>query len=245
MSEESKDRKPAGSRKPAGNPTPAQSRSGMDERVKIGIMTAAGVLLIAIAAVIVILRSGGEEELPPASAGSAEVKDVQLKKPEEVLEPGKPARVVMETTEGEFTIDLDTARAPVTANNFAYLAESGFYDNLGFHRIVPGFVIQGGDPQGTGTGGPGYKLVEAPPKDLEYKPGTVAMAKAGNESAGTSGSQFFIVTGPGGASLDPDYALVGRVAAGMDVVEKIGELGGPDERPLKSVLITSAILEQG
>lgn len=213
--------------------------------MKIGIMAAAGALLIVIAAVIVILRSGGEEDLPPASAGSAQVKDVKLKKPGEVLEAGKPAEVRMETTEGGFTIKLDTERAPVTANSFAYLAERGFYDNLGFHRIVPGFVIQGGDPKGTGAGGPGYKVVEAPPKGLKYTPGTVAMAKTGAEDAGTSGSQFFIVTGPGAESLPPEYALVGSVVEGMDVVEKIGELGGPDERPAKSVLIENATLDQG
>lgn len=239
MSEESEDRKPGGDR-----PGPAR-RPDSTERTKIAIMTAAGVLLVAIAAIIVILRSGGEEELPPASAGSAQVKDVKLKKPGKVVEPGKPASVKMETTEGDFTIELDTDRAPETANSFAYLAERGFYDNLGFHRIVPGFVIQGGDPEGTGTGGPGYKVVEAPPKDLKYTPGMVAMAKTGAESAGTSGSQFFVVTGSGAESLPPEYALVGRVTEGMDVVEKIGELGGPDERPLKSVLIKNATLEQG
>ncbi len=218
--------------------------SDSTERAKIAIMTVAGVLLIVIAAVIVILRSGGEEELPPASAGSAEVKDVKLKKPEEIVAPGQAARVRMETTEGDFTITLDTKQAPVTANSFAYLAERGFYDGLGFHRIVPDFVIQGGDPRGTGEGGPGYQVVEAPPAGLEYTPGTVAMAKTGTEAPGTSGSQFFVVTGSGAASLPPEYALVGEVTEGMETVERIGELGGPEERPLKSVVIKKATLEK-
>lgn len=213
--------------------------------MKIAIMTVGGVLLIAIAAVIVILRSGGDEELPPASAGSAQVKNVKLEKPGEVIRPGEPAQVTMETTEGDFTISLDTKRAPVTTNSFAYLTKSGFYDGLGFHRIVPDFVIQGGDPKGTGQGGPGYKVVEAPPPDLRYTPGTVAMAKTSAEAPGTSGSQFFIVTGTDAETLAPDYALVGRVAGGMDTVERIGELGGPGQRPLKSVVIKKATLTRG
>lgn len=227
-----------------GRGEPAGGGSGSGERLKIAIMTVAGVLLIAIAAVIVILRSGGDDELPPASAGSAQVKNVKLEKPGEVVRPGQPARVEMETTEGSFTISLDTKQAPVTANNFAYLTESGFYDGLGFHRIVPDFVIQGGDPKGTGQGGPGYKVVEAPPPDLKYTAGTVAMAKTGSEAPGTSGSQFFIVTGSGAATLPAEYALVGRVTGGMDVVRKIGELGGPEQRPLKSVVIKKATLEK-
>lgn len=218
--------------------------SGPDERMKIAIMTVAGVLLIAIAAAIVILRSGSDEELPPASAGSAQVKNVKLNKPGKVVAPGQSARVSMETTEGDFTITLDTARAPATANNFAYLTKSGFYDGLGFHRVVPDFVIQGGDPKGTGAGGPGYKVVETPPKDLKYTPGIVAMAKTGAEAPGTSGSQFFIVIGDAGSSLPPEYALVGKVSEGMDAVRKIGELGGPEERPVKSVVIKKAILEK-
>jgi cyclophilin family peptidyl-prolyl cis-trans isomerase len=151
----------------------------------------------------------------------------------------------METSEGSFTIELDTEQAPKTANNFAYLTEEGFYDGLGFHRIVPDFVIQGGDPRGDGTGGPGYKVVERPPAGIEYTPGVVAMAKSGAEKPGTSGSQFFVVTGEGGASLTPDYALVGRVTEGLDVVQAIGRLGGPDERPTKTVVIEKATLEKG
>lgn len=209
-------------------------------------MALGGLALIIAATVMFAFRGGGgEKELPAASAGSAEVKDVKFKQPEEVLTPGEPAEVRMETTEGDFTIKLDTDRAPLTANNFAFLAKSGFYDGLGFHRIVPDFVIQGGDPRGTGAGGPGYSVTEPPPQDLKYTPGIVAMAKRGDEPSGASGSQFFIVTGEGGSSLTPDYALVGRVEQGMDVVRRIGELGGPEQRPLRSVLIRKAILEKG
>ncbi len=218
----------------------------MSERAKILTIAVSGLLLVAIAVVVIAARSGGDEDPPPASgAARAETKDVKLDKPDEVVAPGEAATVTMETTEGNFTIALDTEKAPVTANNFAYLTEKRFYDGLGFHRIVPGFVIQGGDPQGNGTGDPGYKVVEAPPSDIEYAPGVVAMAKAGDEDSGTSGSQFFIVTGSGGGSLTPDYALVGKVTEGMDVVNRIGDLGGADEQPTQSVVIKKATLKRG
>ncbi len=111
------------------------------------------------------------------------------------------------------TIALDTERAPKTANSFAYLSEEGFYDDLTFHRIVPGFVIQGGDPLGTGTGGPGYSVDEKPPANLAYTKGMVAMAKSSAEPPGRSGSQFYVVTGAD-AGLPPEYALVGKVERG-------------------------------
>jgi len=217
----------------------------MSERAKILTMAVSGLLLVAVAVVIVAARSG-DDDLPPASSpAQAETKDIKLDEPDEVVKPGEPASVTMETTEGSFTIELDTERAPVTANNFAYLTEKRFYDGLGFHRIVPGFVIQGGDPQGNGTGDPGYKVTERPPSDLEYAPGVVAMAKGGDEQPGTSGSQFFVVTGSGGSSLPPEYALVGEVTEGMDVVNEIGELGGSDEQPTRSVVIKKATLQKG
>jgi cyclophilin family peptidyl-prolyl cis-trans isomerase len=104
------------------------------------------------------------------------------------------------------------------------LALQKFYNGTTIHRIVPDSVIEGGDPSGTGSGGPGYTIRERPPKDLRYKKGVVAMAKAGQEPAGTSGSRFFIVTGPGGAQLRPDYALLGRITKGEDVVARIGAI---------------------
>lgn len=139
--------------------------------------------------------------------------------PSEPLEPGQHV-VTVQTSHGMFEITLDTDRAPVTASSFASLVRQGFYDGLTFHRIVPGFVIQGGCPDGTGMGGPGYKVEEAPPSDLRYVRGVVAMAKTAMEPAGTSGSQFFVVTG-GDVGLPPDYALVGEVTAGDDAVSAI------------------------
>lgn len=211
----------------------------MSARSKLTTLLVAGLLMIAV--VVVVLVGQGDDDGPDAPV----VKTERLDRPDQVVEQGQPASVTMETSEGDFTIALDTERAPVTANNFAYLAEQGFYDGLGFHRIVPDFVIQGGDPRGDGTGGPGYKVVEAPPRDLEYTPGVVAMAKSGSEAAGTSGSQFYVVTGAGGRSLPPEYALVGKVESGMDVVEAIGALGGADEQPTRDVVIEKATLVKG
>ena len=158
----------------------------MKNREKVITLIVAGVILAAVVVVIVLARGGGGEDSGELTAPIT--KEGNLDKPGTVVEKGEPATVTMETTEGTFEIELDTERAPVTANNFAYLTEEGFYDGLGFHRIVPDFVIQGGDPLGDGTGGPGYKVVEAPPKDLKYDVGVVAMAKSGDEAPGTSGS---------------------------------------------------------
>ncbi|HKT84059.1 MAG TPA: peptidylprolyl isomerase, partial [Solirubrobacterales bacterium] len=125
-----------------------------------------------------------------------------------------------------------------------FLSEEGFYDGLTFHRIAPGFVIQGGDPEGTGLGGPGYSVVEKPPANLSYTKGTVAMAKSSAEPPGSSGSQFFVVTGAD-AGLPPEYALVGKVSEGMDVVERIGKLGNSEEKPKQTILIEKISIEKG
>jgi cyclophilin family peptidyl-prolyl cis-trans isomerase len=211
----------------------------MNDRAKIVFAALAAVLLAVVVAVVVLT---GDGEQPPATVVT---KEGNLEPPGEVLAAGEPASVVMETSEGSFTIELETTQSPKTANNFAYLTEEGFYDGLGFHRIVPDFVIQGGDPRGDGTGDPGYKVVEAPPRGTKYEPGVVAMAKSGTEKSGTSGSQFFVVTGQGGASLTPDYAVVGTVSEGFDVVQAIGQLGGADEQPTRAVVIEKATLEKG
>jgi len=152
------------------------------------------------------------------------------------------ARVV--TNCGEFEITLDAKRAPRTGGSFVTLVSKGFYDGLIFHRVVPGFVIQGGDPNGDGSGGPGYSVVEAPPEDLTYGKGVVAMAKTQTEQAGTSGSQFFVVTGED-AGLPPEYALLGKVTRGQDVVDRIGVTQvGSDEKPIAPVVIRQIRIEE-
>ena len=163
-----------------------------------------------------------------------------LKKPKERLERGTTYVATVSTNCGDFEITLDSRDAPRTGGSFKYLADKGFYDGTTFHRIVAGFVIQGGDPKGDGTGGPGYSVVEPPPDDLAYEKGVVAMAKTATEEAGTSGSQFFVVTAED-AQLPPEYALLGRVTAGQEVVDKIGvvETDPSTEQPVDPVVIQS------
>src|ERR1700752_4177514 len=150
------------------------------------------------------------------------------------LEAGKTYKLAVSTSCGDFTITLDPALAPKTTASLVALAEDGFYDGTTFHRVVPGFVIQGGDPTGTGTGGPGYTTVDPPPTDTQYAEGVVAMAKSAAEPSGSSGSQFFVVTAPD-AGLPPDYAVVGRVTEGMETVSAIEALGTGDGPPSKPV----------
>jgi cyclophilin family peptidyl-prolyl cis-trans isomerase len=167
---------------------------------------------------------------------AAKPKDVKVAKPTAKLKKGKTYVARVLTNCGEFEITLDP-RAPRTGGSFKTLVDKRFYDGLSFHRIVAGFVIQGGDPSGDGNGGPGYQIVEPPPQDLTYSKGIVAMAKAETDPAGTSESQFFVVTGED-AGLPPDYALLGKVTKGQDVVDKIGVAEvGPDEKPLQPIVI--------
>ncbi len=170
--------------------------------------------------------------------------DGGAKKPTVKLDPKKTYTAVVKTSCGAFTIALDVKRAPKTSASFVSLAKQGFYDQTTFHRISPGFVIQGGDPTGTGQGGPGYSVVEAPPKDLAYKRGVVAMAKTASEAAGTSGSQFFVVTAD--STLPPDYALLGKLASGGDAVDAIATTPtDPNtEMPISPVVIDSVTIQE-
>jgi len=177
---------------------------------------------------------------PIYTFGSDEQKNTWLP----AMQKGEKLEAVVETSCGTFQIALDSQRAPKTVNSFVFLSEGGFYDGLDFHRVAPGFVIQGGDPLGTGTGGPGYSVDEKPPANLSYTKGTVAMAKSSAEPPGRSGSQFFVVLAPD-AGLPPEYALVGKVDKGLDVVERIGKLGTPAEKPKQTVLIEKLSIEKG
>ena len=159
--------------------------------------------------------------------------------PTERLDPEKTWTLRFETSCGAFVVTLDTTAAPATSASLVSLAEQGYFDDTVFHRIVPGFVIQGGDPTQSGTGGPGYSTVDPPAQGAGYVKGVVAMAKTQAEPAGTSGSQFFVVTGDD-IGLPPDYAVVGEVTEGLDVVELIGTLGDPaTEQPLQPIVIES------
>jgi len=215
------------------------------------VLAVFAVLAIAVVGAILISR-GGDDGGDTATAGAAgceqvdepKPKRVSLRAPSQVLKKGEKATAVVKTSCGTFEIALDTTRAPKTANSFAYLSEQGFYDGLPFHRIVPDFVIQGGDPLGNGTGGPGYSVDEKPPSNLSYTRGIVAMAKSEAEPPGRSGSQFYVVTGAD-AGLPPEYALVGKVSGGMDVVDRIGSLGTPTERPRQTVIIETITVKKG
>ena len=183
--------------------------------------------------------AGGCEEVAPPEPKP----DGGQKAPAEALDTSKTYELLVETNCGSFTIELDQTTAPKTAASLVSLAESGFFDGTTFHRVVPGFVIQGGDPTGTGTGGPGYKTVDVPPPDAAYTKGVVAMAKAGFEAPGTSGSQFFVVTGAD-AGLPAEYAVVGNVTEGIETVEAIEALGVGDGPPSQTVVIERMTVQQ-
>ncbi len=173
--------------------------------------------------------------------------DGGAKPPKEKLDPEATYDIVLATNCGDFTIRLDQKAAPKTAASVAELARSGFYDGTIFHRVVSGFVIQGGDPTGTGSGGPGYSTRDKPPAGATYTRGVVAMAKTGAEPPGTSGSQFYVVTGAD-AGLPPDYAIIGKVTEGMETTARIDALGDPavgDGPPKQPVVIESAKVVEG
>jgi cyclophilin family peptidyl-prolyl cis-trans isomerase len=196
--------------------------------------------LLLLAVALVVAGCGGDDDGETARMDCDVTAEGSEGPPEiQPLDEGKAHRLAVKTNKGAFMVELDTEAAPCTTASIADLAAKGFFDGTIFHRIVPGFVIQGGDPTGTGTGGPGYKTVDTPPSDAQYTKGVVAMAKTPDEPAGTSGSQFFVVTGDD-VGLPPDYAVVGKVVEGLDVVEAIGRLGGPDERPKERIVIESA-----
>jgi peptidyl-prolyl cis-trans isomerase B (cyclophilin B) len=213
-------------------------------------------LMMVLACALLVTACGGDDDgggeaaataTPAAAPAGCEAAEApapkgegKLPKPKAKLAAGKTSVATVSTNCGDFEITLDAKRAPKTGGSFKSLADKGFYDGTTFHRIVDGFVIQGGDPKGNGTGGPGYSVVEAPPKGLVYSKGVVAMAKAGNEPPGASGSQFFVVTAED-AQLPPDYALLGKVTSGQDVVDKIGvaETDPSTEAPLDPIVIKS------
>jgi cyclophilin family peptidyl-prolyl cis-trans isomerase len=161
-------------------------------------------------------------------------------KPTQDLPTNKTYVVTMETNCGSFSFKIDQKQSPHASASFVALVQNGFFDRTVFHRIVPDFVIQGGDPTGTGTGGPGYETVDKPPANAAYNHGTVAMAKTASEPPGTAGSQFFIVTAVPSTEEPPDYAIIGQVTKGIDVVDRIGRQGTEDGTPTQIVEIEKA-----
>jgi cyclophilin family peptidyl-prolyl cis-trans isomerase len=147
----------------------------------------------------------------------------------------------MVTAKGTMVIALDPAAAPKTVNSFVFLARYHYFDGIIFHRVIPGFVLQGGDPTGTGTGGPGYRFEDELPKPGRYELGSLAMANAGPN---TNGSQFFVISGPSGASLPPQYSLFGKVVKGLDVVASIDAIGTSSGKPKEKVVISSVTITE-
>lgn len=206
-------------------------------------------------AVVALTGCGGgddDETLAPAPP-NPECREVEQPEPQSPVTLEAPAELlpanvqhvaVVTTSCGEFEITLDPEASPRAVASFVALAEDGYFNGTYFHRIVPGFVIQGGDPTGRGTGGPGYTTVDTPAESTTYTKGVVAMAKTGAEPAGAAGSQFFVVTADD-AGLPPDYAVIGKVTGGLDVVEAIGRLGDPNtELPTQPVVIDSVTISR-
>jgi peptidyl-prolyl cis-trans isomerase B (cyclophilin B) len=173
-----------------------------------------------------------------------------LRAPTGTLDPSRTYTVTIATNCGTFAFALDVKQSPKTSESFYSLVKRGFFDGLTFHRVATGFVIQGGDPIGDGSGGPGYTVVEPPPQNTQYVQGDVAMPKTATDPPGASGSQFFIVTAANAtqsAGLTPDYALLGKVTSGISVVQTIGALptdppgdGTPSPRVVMSKVTVSS-----
>jgi cyclophilin family peptidyl-prolyl cis-trans isomerase len=160
--------------------------------------------------------------------------------PDLTIDLDKSYQATLDTDHGSIEIDLDAARSPQTVNNFVFLAREGFYDGVIFHRVIPGFVAQGGDPTGTGRGGPGYKFRDEIEGAGSYTRGTVAMANAGPH---TNGSQFFICLGDVG--LPHQYTIFGAVSDGMDAVDSIAATPtGAQDRPTSDCVINSITISE-
>ena len=177
----------------------------------------------------------------PAADGSSPKTQRFDGPPPMIIDPAKRYVAEMVTSKGTMTIALDPIAAPATVNNFVFLARWHYYDGIVFHRIIPGFMLQGGDPEGSGRGGPGYRFNDELPAPGRYEIGSLAMANAGPN---TNGSQFFIVSGPDGTSLPPSYSLFGKVVGGLDVVKAIESVGSRSGAPSENVVIESVTVTE-
>jgi cyclophilin family peptidyl-prolyl cis-trans isomerase len=197
------------------------------------------------AAVAALAVSAGSAHATPAarphcgSAPKLHLGPRSAPKPKKLLDTSKTYDVTFATNCGSFTMRLAVKASPHVVTSFVDLVRRHYFDGTAFHRIIPGFIVQGGDPTATGTGTPGYQTVDRPPASTKYTFGVVAMAKATDEPFGTSGSQFFICTGDTG--LPPQYALLGHVVRGQAVVRLIGRYGdSTTEQPTRLIEILHA-----
>lgn len=184
-----------------------------------------------------------DSDCPPAEGADNRTGQFEAAPPA-CLESDASYEAVVTTNQGEFTIAIDPESAPVAANNFVFLARNRYFDDTVCHRIIPNFVVQCGDPTATGTGGPGYTIVDEQPPPGRYGLGSVAMAKT--QAPDSAGSQFFIITGSDGAELPPLYALFGQVVEGFDTtVAAMAAAGSPDGTPVEPIEIQSIRIVQG
>ncbi len=187
-------------------------------------------------------EAAGSADCPPIDGTESQTREFDAAPPM-CLEPGTSYEAIVTTNKGEFTIALDPDAAPVAANNFVFLARNQYFDDTVCHRIIPDFVVQCGDPTATGTGGPGYTIVDEPPDAGQYQIGSIAMAKT--TAPDSAGSQFFIITGPNGVALPPEYALFGQVVDGLDgTVAAMAAAGTPDGAPTEPIEIQSIRIVQ-
>lgn len=198
---------------------------------------------------VVMLTAGcgtkGDTRLTAGNSAEASVKTMSWDKmPEMTIDLNKSYIAKFHTTKGDFTVKLFANEAPVTVNNFVFLAREGFYEGLSFHSIIASFMIQSGDPNENGTGTPGYSIPDELSTDLKYEEGIVAMANASKPNTG--GSQFFICTGPDAANLnrEPNYSIFGKVESGMDVVQAISETPVKNNVPTEKIVIESIMIAE-
>ena len=181
----------------------------------------------------------GTTDCPPAT-GATEAKRAFTAPFKQCIDVAKTYTALIKTSKGDLTVQFDPIKAPGTVNNFVSLALNKYFDGITCHRIIPGFVVQCGDPTGTGTGGPGYKFADELPQAGEYKLGSLAMANSGPN---TNGSQFFIISGRRASPSPPNYSLFGQVTAGTDTTLKaLDATGTAAGAPTEAVLIQSVTI---
>ncbi len=210
-------------------------------------------LVLALALLMLVAAGcGSDDDGEPAASGNGDCESVEAPEarppetreaPTEPLDTGTTFALVFETSCGSFTVTLDPESAPKTSASLVALAGDGYFDDTIFHRVVPDFVIQGGDPTQSGGGGPGYQTVDPPPQNAGYVRGVFAMAKSGADPVGAAGSQFFVVTAAD-TGLPPEYAIAGEVTEGMETVDKIGALGVGDGPPSMTVLVRTVTVSE-
>lgn len=181
------------------------------------------------------------EPTPPAADGSSPQQRKFNQEPPMIIDADKRYVATMATSHGTMVFALDHLAAPKAVNSFVFLARYHYFDGIVFHRIIPGFVLQGGDPTGSGSGGPGYRFPDELPAPGRYQVGSLAMANAGPD---TNGSQFFVISGPDGVRLPPLYSLFGDIVSGSEVVERIDAVGSRSGTPSEKVVIESVTIEE-